>query len=46
MEAGEGRRAETVYLKPKKKVPAPAPESPAHPPPTLPQVRLCSYPLG
>ena len=45
---GRGRRAETVYLKPKKKVPAPAPplESPARPPPTFPQVRLHSCPSG
>lgn len=35
MEAGDGRRAQTVYLKPKKKVPAPALASltrPPHPP--------------
>lgn len=32
MEAGDGRRAQTVYLKPKKKVPAPVLASLAHPP--------------
>lgn len=44
MEAGDGRRAQTVYLKPKKKVPAPVLASLAHPPPTFPQVRLHSCP--
>lgn len=53
MEAGDGRRAQTVYLKPKKKVPAPELASLAHPlpptppsPPTFPQVRLHSCPPG
>lgn len=32
MEAGDGRRAQTVYLKPKKKVPAPALASLTRPP--------------
>lgn len=47
MEAGDGRRAQTVYLKPKKKVPAPVLASLAPlPTPTFPQVRLHSYPPG
>lgn len=47
MEAGDGRRAQTVYLKPKKKVPAPVLEILAPlPTPTFPQVRLHSCPAG
>lgn len=52
MEAGDGRRAQTVYLKPKKKVPEPVLAEPTPhppilpPPPTFPQVRLHSCPPG
>lgn len=44
MEAGEGEEAQTVYLKPKKKVPAPAAGEPSPPPANFSSSSLRSYP--